>query len=103
MPDMREVFRCAMCGTAVPVHFGITTDSQCQKCHSDLHICKNCIYFDPRSRFECTKPITERVPRKDLRNQCASFEARKSVERETTTAVGKIDDPRAAFDRLFRK
>jgi len=103
MPGVREVFRCAICGTVVPTQFGITFDSPCPKCNADLHTCKNCLYFDPRSRFECTQPIPERIPRKDVRNQCEYFEARKVVERETTTAASKIEDPRAAFDRLFRK
>jgi hypothetical protein len=103
MPGVREVFRCALCGAALPVHFGVGEDSQCPKCGADLHTCKNCIHFDPRSRFECTEAITERIARKDIRNACELFEPRKAVERETTAAASKIDDPRAAFDRLFRK
>jgi hypothetical protein len=103
MPGMREVFRCAICGTIVPTQFGITVESQCSKCKADLHTCKNCVSFDPQSRFECTQPITERIARKDLRNKCEYFEARKAVERETTTAASKIEDPRTAFDRLFGK
>ena len=91
MPAFREVTRCAMCGTMDNIEIdGITFDAQCPKCHSDLHTCKNCVSFDPGARFQCRKPIPERIPKKDVRNQCELFEARRTVERETTTAeIGK--------------
>jgi hypothetical protein len=103
MPPFREVTRCNLCGTQVKIELGgIALDSQCPKCHSDLHTCKNCISFDPGARFQCRKPVTERIPKKDQRNECASFEPRKTIERETTTASVETKDPRSAFDKLFK-
>lgn len=103
MPAFREVTRCSLCGTMVNIDVGgIAFDAQCPKCHSDLHTCKNCVSFDPGARFQCRKPITERIPKKDVRNECALFEARKTVERETTTAVAEVKDARSAFDKLFK-
>lgn len=103
MPAFREVTRCSLCGTMVNIDIdGIAVDAQCPKCHSDLHTCKNCVSFDPGARFQCRKPITERIPKKDVRNDCALFEARKTVERETTTAVAEVKDARSAFDKLFK-
>ncbi len=101
--NVREVFRCALCGASVRSEIGITEDSQCPRCHADLHSCKNCLHFDPASYYECTEPIPERIPRKDLRNQCSFFEPRKVVERETSTSLSDIRDPRDAFDRLFKE
>lgn len=98
----REVFRCALCGWVMPVQLGIAYESQCPHCQADLHTCKNCLYFDTGSRFECTQPIPQRVSPKDRRNQCEYFRARIIVERETSTSVTKITDPRQAFDRLFK-
>jgi hypothetical protein len=103
MLDVRQVFRCAMCGAMIPAQIGITIGSQCSKCRADLHTCKNCVHFDPGSPYECTEPVQARIARKDLGNECEFFEARKTVERETTTAPSSIKDPRAAFDRLFKK
>ena len=101
-PEVREVFRCAMCGKVMPVQFGVSTDSQCPSCQADLHTCKNCFYFDTGCRFECNQPITQRVSPKDKRNRCEFFRVRITVERETSTAVSKIKDPRQAFDKLFK-
>ena len=103
MPGFTEVFRCALCGTSLPVLFDIKVDSQCPKCKANLHSCKNCMYFDPQSRFECTQPIPERIPRKDLRNECGYFEAKKAVERDVSSSGSRADEARKAFENLFKK
>jgi len=103
MPAFREVTRCNLCGQMINIEVGgIAVDQQCPKCNSDLHTCKNCVSFDPGARFQCRKPITERVAKKDERNACAVFEPRKTIERETTTASSSVKDPRSAFDKLFK-
>jgi hypothetical protein len=103
MPAFREVTRCHLCGTLVNIDIaGIAVDSQCPKCHNDLHVCKNCVSFDPGARFQCRKPITERIPKKDIRNECELFEPRKTIERETTATTVDTKDPRSAFDKLFK-
>jgi hypothetical protein len=103
MPAFREVTRCNLCGQMINIEVGgIAVDQQCPKCNSDLHTCKNCVGFDPGARFQCRKPITERVVKKDERNTCAVFEPRKTIERETTTATSSVKDPRSAFDKLFK-
>jgi len=103
MPAFREVTRCNLCGQQINIEVGgIVFEQQCPKCNSDLHTCKNCVSFDPGARFQCRKAITERVAKKDERNQCAVFEPRKTIERETTAATSSAKDPRSAFDKLFK-
>lgn len=104
MPGFRQVMRCATCGTKLSIALSdITTTSQCLKCQADLHSCRHCVFFDPASRFECTQPITKRIPRKDAANTCTLFEARTTVEKETTSGQPRTVDPREAFERLFKK
>lgn len=107
MPGFQEVLRCALCGAVVPPPVEIDTGSQCPKCRADLRSCKNCRNFDTSAQFECTEPIPERIPKKDVRNTCEFFVARTSIERETRDSGGgtngKPFDPRAAFDSLFKK
>lgn len=104
MPGFHQVLRCALCGATLPAGATeITVSSQCPKCNADLHSCKNCVFFDPTSRYECTQPIPERISRKDVRNSCEYFEARTAVEKETTSAAQRPLDPRQAFERLFKK
>jgi len=101
MPGTHSVSRCSQCGTllqsvAEPV-------GQCPKCGFDLHSCKQCAYFDPTSRFECTQPIPERVPRKDKRNDCSFYSIRVTMEKETSTKAAVVNDARKAFENLFKK
>jgi hypothetical protein len=105
MPGMRKVVKCANCGTAVSPKLGeITPAVQCPKCSADLHSCKNCAYFDPGARFECSQPITQRVSPKDKSADCELFEIRSSVEKITTSSQAKVDptDARDAFENLFK-
>ena len=107
MPGMRKVVKCANCGTAVSTKLSeITSLTQCPKCSSDLHSCKNCAYFDPSARFECSQPISQRVSPKDRSVDCEFFEIRSSVEKITTSNTGQKANPadaRDAFENLFKK
>jgi hypothetical protein len=102
MPGTRSVSRCSQCGTLLqsvsdPV-------GQCPKCGFELHSCKQCTYFDTSSRFECTQPIPERIPRKDQRNDCTFYSIRVMVEKETSTPKAlRPNDARQAFENLFKK
>jgi len=99
MPGKREVSRCASCALILPV--GIDVQGRCPKCGFELHSCKQCAFFDTAARFECTQPITTRIPKKDVRNQCGFYSLRTTIERETSTS--KPLDARQAFENLFRK
>jgi predicted RNA-binding Zn-ribbon protein involved in translation (DUF1610 family) len=102
MPGTRTVSRCAQCGTvlqsvAEPLQ-------QCPKCGFALHSCKQCTYFDPSSRFECTQPIPARIPRKDEVNECSFYSVRVMIEKETSTpSASRPTDARQAFENLFKK
>ena len=103
MPGFQEVMRCAMCGNIMSKTTEITFESQCPKCHSDLRTCKHCHHFDTSARLECTQPISTRVTAKDGRTECEFFDARTSIEKETSTPRQVAPkDARSAFDDLFR-
>ena len=99
MPGKREVLRCASCAMILPA--GIDLQGRCPKCGFELHSCKQCAFFDTASRFECTQPITARIPKKDAQNHCNFFSPRTTIERETSTS--RPLDARQAFENLFRK
>jgi hypothetical protein len=85
-----------------------------------LHCCKQCAYFEPSTRFQCRKPIPERIALKDKANQCELFSPRVTVARDVRPPVvgapvvkngsalsepapKSASDARAAFDSLFKK
>jgi hypothetical protein len=99
MPGKREVVRCASCAALLPA--GIDYSGKCPRCSAELHSCKQCAFFDTASRFECTQPVSARIPKKDARNQCNFYSPRTTIERETSTS--RPLDARQAFENLFRK
>jgi hypothetical protein len=108
MTSFREIVRCGMCGKRVEVDpVGLVLTSVCTGCRADMRTCKNCVNFDPGTRYECRAPITQRVANKTTRTECPQFTPRKTVEKQTTENRGQsstaVDDPRAAFERLFKK
>ncbi len=101
MPGTRDVSRCAQCGTVLQA---IPPAGLCPKCGFELHSCKQCMYFDPGSRFECMQPVKERVAKKDARNDCTFYEIRVTREKETSTPASlRPNDARQAFENLFKK
>lgn len=99
MPGKRTVIRCAGCGTVLAQD--VDTSGKCPRCGYALHSCKQCVFFDPSARFECLKPVPERIPNKGAANSCTFYKPRTTIERETSTP--KPTDARTAFENLFKK
>jgi hypothetical protein len=119
LPRMVEAVtasRCYNCATPLPP--GMDFSGNCPKCNVVLHCCKQCSYFEPSTRFQCTKPIPVRITSKDAVNDCTFFRARVTVARDSAPAASVIrmggdrpdaaapksaTDARIAFDNLFKK
>jgi len=95
-----ETVKCSSCGAKAPPQ--IKADSTCTNCRADLHTCRQCAYFDPGARFQCSKTITVRIVNKNANNTCELFAPRTVVERQTSSG-GAPTDARQAFANLFKK
>ena len=84
--------RCYSCSTTLQP--GIDMKGNCPKCNAALHCCKQCAHFEPSTRFQCLKPIPERIPYKDRVNECTIFCPRVTVARDARQAP-----PQNAFGR----
>jgi hypothetical protein len=107
--------RCSNCGAVLQP--GFDPGGKCPRCAFELHSCKQCAYFDTGAQFECTRPITERIAKKDARNDCAFYAFRTTVEKDTAPTTvsapsaapsggftsSRPNDARKAFDDLFKK
>jgi hypothetical protein len=103
--EATAVVRCFNCGHQTSPAEEITRDSVCEKCGEDLHICRNCIHFDPGAHWECRKEIPAPVRSKTTRNQCELFTPQTVLDATGRRASGPAaaPDARAAFDALFKK
>jgi len=104
--------RCSNCGAVLAP--GFDPNGQCPRCRFELHCCKQCVHFDTSRQFECTQPISERVAKKDAKNNCTFFEFRVTVEKDTSPvnyakntpaapSASRPTDARRAFEDLFKK
>ena len=101
LPGTRTVSRCAQCGTVLQ-GAASSGEGQCPKCGFELHSCKQCTFFDPGSRFECMKLLTERIAKKDARNGCELFEIRVTAgERDFRLPPACVPMMRARRSRIF--
>jgi len=51
----------------------VSVNATCDKCGSDVRVCRNCKFFDVKSYNECHEPQAERVVDKERRNRCDFF------------------------------
>ena len=104
--------RCFNCSTALSPD--VDWKGKCPKCGADLHCCKQCAHFEPSTRFQCLKPVPQRIAIKDQANECELFSPRVTVARDAAPvnnnhaappvqAPRSPNDARAAFDSLFKK
>jgi len=101
MLGQRTLSRCAACGAVMPIATGSL--EQCPSCRAALHACRQCTHFEPGRRFECARPVAERVADKSARNECPEFALRVTVERDASPDGPRPDDARRAFGNLFKK
>lgn len=69
-------FVCWKCGSDLPPYDRnkVGFREECEKCHADLHVCKNCRNWAPGRPNECAIPGTEFVADRERRNFCEDFE-----------------------------
>ncbi|AGH95594.1 hypothetical protein [Pseudobdellovibrio exovorus] len=90
---------CFHCNKANTVTAKISFREECLHCRSDLHVCKNCDFYDVKSYNECREPSAEVVRDKEKGNYCDFFTVRKG-------GSGPMDEKarlKAAAEALFKK
>jgi hypothetical protein len=104
--EATAVVRCFNCGHQTSPAEPIGLDSVCAKCGEDLHICRNCLHFDPLARWECRQTLPAPVRTKNTRNACELFTPQTVLDatgKRASKPEGGPADPRAAFEALFKK
>lgn len=89
---------CFSCGTKTPIVGSVGRRDECSKCHADLHVCKNCAFYDRTAYNECREPSADVVLEKERANFCDFFQPGSGVK-----AADKKADLLAAAEALFKK
>lgn len=89
---------CFSCGKENPFTERIGRRDECFSCHTDLHVCKNCRFYDSSAYNECKEPSADVVREKETSNFCDFFEPGSGQ-----FAKSKRDDLLAQAEALFKK
>ncbi len=92
--------RCYACNREVVVAAGerVGFHDSCEGCHRDLHVCRNCVFYDPNAYNECREPNAERVSDRERGNRCEYF-----APGEQQGGSEEAGAARSAVDALFKK
>ena len=78
------------------------TRDTCPKCHSDLHACRNCQFYDPSKNNQCAEPQAEWTREKEAANYCDYFQPNLTLYARGDRPAFKADDAKKKFDSLFK-
>lgn len=97
---MSEKFHCFSCQKELAlVGNKVSFREECPHCRSDVHVCKNCEFYDPKAYNECRESSADVVREKDRANYCEYFSPRFGQGEQKS----KADALRAAAEALFKK
>lgn len=91
---------CFKCGHAEEFSDRVPQRAECSQCGEDMHVCRNCQFYDPKVYNECREPQAEVIKEKDRANRCDYFQA--GAGGGKSSAPSK-DDLLKAAEALFKK
>jgi hypothetical protein len=77
----------------------ISFREECPFCRADVHVCRNCHFYDPKAYNECREPSADVVREKDRANYCEYFTAKAAGAGPEDKAAAL----KAAAEALFSK
>ncbi|MCB0343424.1 MAG: hypothetical protein H6626_04595 [Pseudobdellovibrionaceae bacterium] len=95
---MANIIKCFNCGAEISVDGVVGRREECASCGADVHVCKNCRFYDTGSYNECKEPSADVVREKERANFCDYFEPGGHQQ-----GKNKQDELKAAAEALFKK
>ena len=91
-------FNCWRCGglledTPMP----LSRTEMCTHCRADIHVCKQCAFYDTSKASDCGEPIAEHVTDKVRANFCGYLVINKKIDIDTNVDSRTSDDLNALF------
>ena len=77
--------------------------AECEHCHADSRVCKNCKFYDVKAYNECREPAAEVVLEKERSNRCDFFQPNGDTTKGGAAASDPAADLLKAAEALFKK
>jgi hypothetical protein len=95
---MKKSIKCFNCEAPLEVLLPVGRREECGKCRADVHVCKNCEFYDAKAYNECRESSADVVKEKDRSNFCDYFSPGAKGSGEA-----KKQDLMSAAEALFKK
>jgi hypothetical protein len=92
-------YLCWKCGHELDMSVKVQRRDSCPSCDADLHVCKNCRFWDPGHHNECRENVEHFVRDREKANFCMSFTFKSTTDADRHEA----DDARSRLEALFKK
>ena len=92
---------CWYCGSPVAEQEPFGRSLVCNVCGKDLRSCRNCRFYLPGSRGDCSEANTESVSDKERSNFCDWFSLDGKYRSKTAGENSGAEKAKTAFDKLF--
>lgn len=89
---------CYKCGESLSVPEPISRKEECPKCRSDVRVCANCEFYDPKVYNECRESQADRILEKERSNLCDFFKLKSS----STSVQSDRERLKAQAEALFK-
>ena len=89
---------CWKCGHEIDMSVKVQRRDSCPSCDADLHVCKNCRFWDPSYHNECRENSSYYIRDREKANFCMSFEFKSESDVDRNAA----DDARARLEAMFK-
>jgi hypothetical protein len=105
--SLEAKIKCFNCGKVISFPERVGFRDECEHCHADARVCRNCKFYDVKAYNECREPSAEVVQIKDRSNRCDYFQPNGGgSEAGAGASAGSAsakDDLLAAAEALFKK
>jgi hypothetical protein len=95
---MELKLKCFSCGFDNRVVDRVGRRDECSQCHADLHVCKNCQFYDGTAYNGCKEVAADVVREKEESNFCDFFEIGSGQFKKS-----EKEDLLAKAEALFKK
>lgn len=91
---------CWKCGASIEAQpLPLSRLAECDACRAELHVCRQCLFFDTGKASQCREPVAEEVQDKTRANFCGYFQLRPDAYQSPDDRAAEA--ARAELEALF--
>jgi predicted RNA-binding Zn-ribbon protein involved in translation (DUF1610 family) len=93
---------CWKCGKITIIDRIVSFSEVCPNCGADIHCCKNCMFYEKGSHYDCHETIDELVKDKERANFCDYFKLQTNIDTDNSGKFfKKTEEAKKTFNSLF--